>query len=512
MTASAPVKALASDLVSSRRRQYWWIVPAILVLALGARLWHLDQKNLWIDEGVSWESARHSLRGVVQMASGDIHPPLYYILLKGWVALTGDSAAYLRGLSVALSLIALVLAYRLAQRWLAPAACAGVLLWLAFSPHMIAYAQEARMYTAAMVAVLAAALLYRTWVRSSFRRTSALAGVVVALTAGLYLHYFVALFIAALWVHLAALSLPFTRPTDAPPRDRVRAAWIQCVLGQVTIAVLYMPWVSTAYTQITNGQSWRQPVTIADLPFHGAVFWKEILLGALYSWPTQLTISAGVATALVGLGCIALAWRAFRSPRVDGDLFLLIAGFVPVTIALVVMPISGQMQLSRYIGYAAPFLAIGAIRGWSSFLRGHVLGATIAIVIACSVVWLEAYYRQPSKDSDFRPISAEIRRNSPALPGKPAATVLVQPWYMKVLIQYDNRDLVLTFPDAPETAAIPKMIDDAIAAGSEGPLWLVIEARWGGFRTFNPAIDPRLKEIDVPGARSQDVRLFAIQR
>jgi hypothetical protein len=379
---------------------------------------------------------------------------------------------------------------------------------------MVGYAQEARMYAATMVTVLVGAMGWRRWIESGFRRTGALMTVVIAATVALYLHYFSALFIAALWTHLLALTVWRSgADTPAGPGPTSRA-WTRWAIATATIGLLYSPWVPTAIRQITQGQAWRQPVGVTDLPWHFAVFVKELLLGLHYGSPPMLT-AAGITVAVVTIaGWLGLLASLARTSRREIDLFLAIVCIIPTLLALGYMPRSGQMQLSRYIGFLAPFVAIGAVRGWiASFRQPAIAMAATILAIAGSLVWLSAYFGDASKDTDVRPVASAILSDLGAARAQGATVggVLVEPGYMNVLVEFYTRGHDLILPPVPGDATLASVLDGAIATSRGAPIWLVLEARWPEFRTFDPASDPRLVEMNVEANRPQDIRLFRVR-
>lgn len=80
-----------------------------LAVAVGvtARFARLELRSFWLDEAFSVEVAGQPLGSLLRGQVGDAHtPPLYYILLHGWLQL-GAGDAWLRGLSALASLAAL---------------------------------------------------------------------------------------------------------------------------------------------------------------------------------------------------------------------------------------------------------------------------------------------------------------------------------------------------------------------------------------------------------------------
>ncbi|MBI4302209.1 MAG: hypothetical protein HY664_06355, partial [Chloroflexi bacterium] len=74
---------------------------AILLLALGFRLYDIQNKSLWFDTAHSLALAdRSNLVKVLQGAVRDMQSPLYFLLLRFWMQLN-DTEVWARLLSVA---------------------------------------------------------------------------------------------------------------------------------------------------------------------------------------------------------------------------------------------------------------------------------------------------------------------------------------------------------------------------------------------------------------------------
>ena len=130
------------------------LIVLLLWLAAGLR-WHaLDGQSLWADEGNSVALARAGLAEIAARTAQDIHPPLYYWLLHGWMRLFGASEAAVRALSAFAAVLLVAVVMRLARRLFGRRAGWVAGLAAAVSPFQIYYAQEARMY--ALLALLAA--------------------------------------------------------------------------------------------------------------------------------------------------------------------------------------------------------------------------------------------------------------------------------------------------------------------------------------------------------------------
>src|SRR5947209_4889133 len=94
----------------------------LVILGIGAwlRFYHLDFPPLSDDEAVSWRINQFPLRESVQRTGDDANPPLYYLVLRGWLRVCGDSLLTMRALSALLGLLSILGIYGLVRELLAP--------------------------------------------------------------------------------------------------------------------------------------------------------------------------------------------------------------------------------------------------------------------------------------------------------------------------------------------------------------------------------------------------------
>lgn len=123
-----------------------WLLP-ILILATAVRFYDLTAAAIWGDEGSSLLLSQYSLSGIWQHAAHDVHPPLYFMILHGWIELFGDGIFSIRCLSalpgIATVWLGVWLMDLIATR--RAALLTGVLL--ALLPTAVRYSQEVRMYS-----------------------------------------------------------------------------------------------------------------------------------------------------------------------------------------------------------------------------------------------------------------------------------------------------------------------------------------------------------------------------
>jgi uncharacterized membrane protein len=366
-----------------------WVV-SVLCAGVLLRIWGLDDKLIWHDEvytsifaagysGSDWGDALYTgvplnVADVLHFQThnpersvGDTilalaqdepqHPPLYYVLARSWVSLTGSGIGGLRVLSALLSLLGLPAMYWFCRELFASrrVAWTGVML-LASSPFFVLYAQEAREYALWAVLLLAcsAALLRAARLSSDPERSrlECLRAWLVysALTTGaLYTSFSTALVVL---VHLLWLV-----PRLGDTRLLRHSAGAMAVA-----ALLFSPWAFMLWTHIDAFQAsmaWASNIQIPaeDLLRTFALnlsrplvdFWAE-----LQGWPAWIGVGAAVVLVLLGL----VRLKPDRGART----MLLLLVLVPVGMLL------------------GPDLVLGGIRSLSTrYLTPALLGILVAV-------------------------------------------------------------------------------------------------------------------------------------
>jgi uncharacterized membrane protein len=208
-----PLVILKSILVSSS--SFKFLIVTVLALGLFFRFANLDQKIYWYDE--AFTSLRISgytekvfngreinvsdlqkfqhlnpERGLIDTVKGLATeepqlPPLYFVILRFWVELFGDSVAVTRSLSAVISLLAFPCIYWLCRELFeSPLVGWIIVLLMAVSPYHILFAQDARMYSLwSVTTLLSSASLLRA---IRLKTKMGLATYTVTLVLGFYTH------------------------------------------------------------------------------------------------------------------------------------------------------------------------------------------------------------------------------------------------------------------------------------------------------------------------------------
>ena len=250
----------------------WWV--PILALAMAVRFYGLTAAAIWGDEGSSLLLSEYAVDDLWFHAAHDVHPPLYFFMLRGWIEVFGDGIWSIRGMSAIPGVLAVGLGMWL-MRLLSTrraALLAGVLL--ALFPSAVRYSQEVRMYSLLAVWLLGATLALVYWVRQP-ARMRCLVAYVLLMAAAFYTHYFTALCVLVHWAWLGLLY----RSQAPGQRLLARPAWWW---ANVAIVVLYLPWLPNLLDLVQHVEQlkvggdigWEDPVTLISVP---SMIWQFVL-------------------------------------------------------------------------------------------------------------------------------------------------------------------------------------------------------------------------------------------
>lgn len=163
------------------------MLPLALLLCVQACLLFraLDLLPVWSDEAFTLKTVALPVHEIIPIVQRDIHPPLYFILLREWrkLPLPWTGIAALRAFSALWALVATLLLglFWPRSRWLA-------LSLFVLSPCFLPYSRMARSYSMQVALALLSLGLLQRWIRQprSWLRGSCAAAALLAL---LYTHY-----------------------------------------------------------------------------------------------------------------------------------------------------------------------------------------------------------------------------------------------------------------------------------------------------------------------------------
>lgn len=171
-----------------------WSLPlaAVLVVALAVRVRALTAESLWMDEvySITYATEWSTIEILTELPLEDPHPPLYYLLLRGWTAVFGASKVATRSMSVVFGVASVALLYALGRRlYDRETALLGAAM-LALSGMHLYFSQDTRMYSLYTALSIASLYWYVRIVFDGDRSRRTLAGYVAATVLLGYTHVF----------------------------------------------------------------------------------------------------------------------------------------------------------------------------------------------------------------------------------------------------------------------------------------------------------------------------------
>jgi hypothetical protein len=249
-----------------------WLLPiqAVLLLVNPGLL------PIWGDEQFTLNIVALSWGEIGAALAADIHPPLYFLLLKAWMVLSlADPIAWARIFSGLIAVSATVALDRLWMPRFSHEARTWFLALWCLSPLLLLDARMARSYSLqTLIAVLALAAMAHVCSQPSLKKAGILS---VALAALLYTHYLPGLAIGAVaWGALA--------------KKNVRLSLASAALT----ALLYLPWLPVLFEGLTQAAAkdvYRlAPSAVGELVLRLGYWFTAFSFGEAHGWIT-LTVS-----------------------------------------------------------------------------------------------------------------------------------------------------------------------------------------------------------------------------
>ncbi len=278
-----------------------FLIISLLVLGVFFRFVNLDRKVYWIDEsytslrisGYKESELMQSFHHGQVIGTNDLlkyqrpnpekdivatfksiaaedphHPPLYYLILRLWTRLFGNSIAVQRSLSAVISLLVFPCIYWLCQELFESSLVGWISIALvAISPFHVLYAQEAREYSLWSVTILLSSAALLKSMRVQTRRSWVIYAITVALN--IYCHWFSVLVIISHAIYVAVVE-----------KVRLSKTVIAYLLSSLLGFLAFVPWIIVIF--IYADSSNFQDVS-------GWVYAKPSLSALLKSWVISLS-------------------------------------------------------------------------------------------------------------------------------------------------------------------------------------------------------------------------------
>lgn len=462
----------------------WFLAGVVLTLALGAVLRFWANSDLWLDEALTANIASRGLGDLISLLKHDGAPPLYYVLLHGWMKVFGTTDFAIRSLSGLFGLALLALCWpagarlggnsRSRRQWIA----VTTLVVVASSAYAIRYSTENRMYMLEMVLVF---LGYLAIWRALEHPTIPTLGLVAFVTAALlYTQYWSLYLVAVTGVCLAWVAW------RGEPNGPARRTLIAVVLG----CCAFVPWVPTfLYQAAHTGTPWGTPtvppsgVSLTLTEFAGGPHFDGDLVT-----PTLLLLP------LLALFGVAVSRR-----HIDLDLktrpgvrWEWIAWAVTLLVGLTASYASGNAFQGRYAAIIYPIFVLTVGYGITVFANRSIRYALVAFIV---VFGFAGGIRNMSENRtqggevaaavNSRAKSADVVAFCPDQIGPAASRLITADVQEGVFPGFRRADIVNWVDYATRNEAADPVVFANDLVKRAGPDGAIFYAYSGGYRTFD---------------------------
>ncbi len=323
----------------------------VVLIFIALRFWKISSFSLWGGEAFTMIGVKQDWHGMFSYIIADIvHPPLFYIFLKLWILLGGQSILWLKlfpvltgmGMIVPFYLLCREMGFKLPEISLA-------LFLAAMNGYLIHYSQELRMYSLFTFLSMCSFWLFMRYFNSATGTTHQLVVLTVVNLFAIYAHYYGWLVVGMEFLFLLIWQ---------------RSKLLKFGLSALILLLVFAPW---AYQVIREAQSigglarnldWIPKPDLADiLNFYAS------LNGPLGSRYLKLLVLL-----LFGLPIAFWLWKIIRSDsrRQDGESIAfswlaLLSSLPVIVIFLISQRLEQAVWIDRYfIFIAIPYLLLVA--------------------------------------------------------------------------------------------------------------------------------------------------------
>jgi mannosyltransferase len=339
-------------------------------------------QSLRLDESQSlWQTSR-SAHDIFTLVAGDVHVPLFHILLHFWQVLVGSGVVYARAMSLLFYCLSIPALYFLGARAFTPRIGLYAAFLFAISPFMNWYGNEIRMYTVFTFLVILNQYFYiRIWKSASDTSEGAertrehmWVGYILTAVFGVFSHYF-------FFLNLLAQALFYFLRSDLFPARSIRRFFF----AGVVVCAAFVPWVW--YVMHLGTAGFQEPALAVPGSVNLFNTFSQFLFGFQNDNINTFFLSLWPLTVILAV----FALRRKRQFRPETEYFLLTL-LLSLATAFVVSFIIAPVFVSRYLIFTIPsfYLLLASLFDSYSprFAKSMRIGlATVMVLTLIFEVW-----------------------------------------------------------------------------------------------------------------------------
>ncbi len=316
-----------------------WVLWVLIIAFGGIYLSLCFNNNIWTDEGYTIDLLRNckTFQEVCNFTAEDVHPPLYYLILKIFTDRFGIHLLLIKILSIVPMLLTMVLGATVIRKEFGFRTALFFILTLGTLPCTMEYAVQARMYTWAIFFVTLCGLeAYRTATQG---KLIGWLGYLLGGVGAAYTHYFA--FVAVLWIYGFLFLYLLIR------RRKQLLKWLATALLSL---VIYLPWLTKMSAQVkgVSGNYWIPEID------------GKVLL-SYFPWivNTNLPYVTAVMTVVFVIALLLIAYQIRKKKALDGKTAAALFGVgIPILVVVTGVALSKLIRPIFIIRYIMPSIGL----------------------------------------------------------------------------------------------------------------------------------------------------------
>ncbi len=439
------------------------LLSIAFIFCLAIRLAYIDQKNLWFDEVFSWHLSMDSFYTIIVRTANDIHPPLYYFVLKIWNFLAGDSVFSMRLLSALFTSCSVFFIYPVSRKIMEPQQAFFVILLYAVSPLNLYYSQEVRMSAMNLFLNIGSVyfLLKLTDSRHDYHRIfkdKYSVWYIIFSTAAVYTHYFSFFILTAELIFIVTVNR----------KDTKQILPYLYLFGAMFL--IYLIWIPDLITHMSRGQAWRTPQNLIAVLNEYVYYFRDCNLGLYYYYTDfriveYLTYCAGFIFVIAVIGLFI----RFKNEYNSTTLLITLTFIIPLVLAGIIS-LRQKIEFYRYLSILVPYLSIIMVYGLFKWKFKPVVYAMLIIFMGINVYGVTIHYSFNFKNDDYRELIGQLSSET-----RSSDRIYVEPHYYGWAIDYYKKQESLKIPNTVYIRYGWNEIMDSISVQKPERFWLVLD-------------------------------------
>lgn len=368
-----------------RSEKYY--IYLILALGLVLRLRNILNRDFWYDEAFTGIVVKENFGEMIRLTINDVHPPLYYILLKMFSYFGNYSVFSIRFFSVILGVLGIWAVYLLTRELFSKKAALFAGLVTAISPFAVQYSQEGRMYAMLSFFTLISVYFFFRGLKTQKQKYFIFWGIFLGFSA--LTHYmgiiyslvFYLIFVAYNFFNQANGKLSFkgTLSNFLPSKGTIVGAFSSVVIFSFWIKILIF---HLKYSGLNN-MHWVRPASFSDIFTNVQIFIVGSPLGELSAGMPNPNIVSHISNSSILVGIVLLF--GFLIPYLvkkdkEKTIYMLMMSFGFMFIVYALSLLGEDYFVSRYLIVAAYFIFI-LLGVWLAYINWKMIVVSLAAYV-----------------------------------------------------------------------------------------------------------------------------------